>query len=225
MKEKIKIVVVGCGRFAKNFVPLFKAHPAVEKVYVCDQRRERAEDYAQKFDVEIIDSFEETLNSDKVNSVAIFTQRFAHGKMAIAALKAGKHVYSAVPCAIDIDEIIEIESLVRQTRLTYSMGETGFYRAAAIFCRNEFEKGTFGKFVYGEAHYNHDIRMMEILNRYRLDCMTLNRDVVLVRGDEKRYGYALDIDSNGALVVRFEDGHLEAVNSGEISVRGMYGYV
>ena len=161
MKEKIKIVVVGCGRFAKNFVPIFKAHPAVEKVYVCDQRRERAEEYAQKFDVGIMGSFEEALDSDKVNSVAIFTQRFAHGKMAIAALKAGKHVYSAVPCAVEIDEIIEIEKLVRQTRLTYSMGETGFYRAAAIFCRNEFEKGTFGKFVYGEAHYNHDIRTME----------------------------------------------------------------
>ena len=160
-RERMKIAVIGCGRFAKNFVPLFKAHPAVDKVYVCDQRRERAEEYAENFGVEMIDSFEESLASDKVNSVAIFTQRFAHGKMAISALKAGKHVYSAVPCAIDIDEIIEIEKLVRETRLTYSMGETGFYRAAAIFCREQFEKGTFGKFVYGEAHYNHDIRMME----------------------------------------------------------------
>ena len=161
MKEKIKIAVIGCGRFAKNFVPLFKLHPEVEKVYICDQNRERAEDYAKQFGVDIIDSFEEALNSDKVNAIAIFTQRFAHGKMAIAALKAGKHVYSAVPCAIDIDEIIEIEKLVRQTRLTYSMGETGFYRAAAIFCREQFEKGAFGQFVYGEAHYNHDMRTME----------------------------------------------------------------
>jgi len=160
-REKMKVAVIGCGRFAKNFVPLFKAHPAVAKVYVCDQRRERAEEYAERFGVEIIDSFEDALASDEVNSVAIFTQRFAHGKMAIAALKAGKHVYSAVPCAIDIDEIIEIEKLVRKTRLTYSMGETGFYRAAAIFCREQYEKGTFGKFVYGEAHYNHDIRNME----------------------------------------------------------------
>ena len=68
-------------------------------------------------------------------------------------------------------------------------------------------------------------RKEHILNRYRVDCMTLGQDVVLVRGDEKRYGYAQDIDSDGALVVRFEDGRLETVNSGEISVRGMYGYV
>lgn len=65
----------------------------------------------------------------------------------------------------------------------------------------------------------------KILNQYRSDCMTLHRDVVLVRGDEKRYGYALDIDPDGGLVVRFENGATETVNSGEISVRGMYGYV
>ena len=68
-------------------------------------------------------------------------------------------------------------------------------------------------------------RKEEILNQYRADCMTLGQDVVLVRGEEKRYGHALDIDGSGALVVRFGDGQTETVNSGEISVRGMYGYV
>ena len=122
-KDKIRIAVIGCGRFAKNFVPLFKAHPEVESVCVCDLIRERAEDYSAKFDVPVIDSFEEALASQEINSVAIFTQRFKHGPMVIEALKAGKHVYSAVPCSLSIDEIREIEALVRQTRLTYSMGE------------------------------------------------------------------------------------------------------
>lgn len=81
--------------------------------------------------------------------------------MVIDSLKAGKHVYSSVPCAIKVEEIIEIEKLVRETRLTYSMGETGYYRAPTVFCRQEYKKGTFGKFAYGEAHYNHDIRNME----------------------------------------------------------------
>lgn len=160
-REKMKIAVIGCGRFSKNFVPLFKAHPAVEKVYVCDLIKEREADYAEKFGVLRCESFEKALASKEINAIAIFTQRFKHGEMAIAALKAGKHVYSSVPCAIKIEEIVEIERLVRETRLTYSMGETGFYRAPAIFCREEFKKGTFGKFVYAEAQYNHDIRNME----------------------------------------------------------------
>jgi len=79
-KEKIRIAIMGCGRFCEYFVPLFKHHPSVEKVYVCDLKKERAEEYSQKFDVEIIESFEKALSSDKINSVAIFTQRNLHGK-------------------------------------------------------------------------------------------------------------------------------------------------
>jgi len=160
-KGKMKIVVIGCGRFSQFFVPLFKAHPVVEKVYVCDLKKEREEEYSKRFDVERYESFEKALADENINAIAIFTQRFKHGQMAIDALKAGKHVYSAVPCAISVDEIVEIERLVRETGLTYSMGETGFYRAPAIYCREEFKKGTFGKFVYAEAQYNHDIRNME----------------------------------------------------------------
>ena len=161
-REKIRIAIIGCGRFAKNFVPLFKSHPEVESVCVCDLIRERAEEYSAKFDVPVIDSFEEALADGNINAVAIFTQRFKHGQMVIAALKAGKHVYSAVPCSLSIDEIREIEAIVRATRLTYSMGETGFYRPAAIFCRKMYKEGRFGSFVYAEAQYNHDIRNMEM---------------------------------------------------------------
>ena len=64
-----------------------------------------------------------------------------------------------------------------------------------------------------------------ILHRYRQDCVTLGREISLVRGDEVRHGTALDIDGEGALIVRFSDGHTEPVNSGEVSIRGMYGYV
>ena len=65
----------------------------------------------------------------------------------------------------------------------------------------------------------------EMLQQYRADCITIGQDISLARGDEIRYGKALDVDENGALVVCFSDGHTEAVNSGEVSVRGMYGYI
>lgn len=63
-----------------------------------------------------------------------------------------------------------------------------------------------------------------ILSQYRRDCITLGKEICVVRGEERRYGSALDIDEAGALLVRFEDGSVEAVNSGEVSVRGMYNY-
>ena len=63
------------------------------------------------------------------------------------------------------------------------------------------------------------------LHRYRKDCITIGQEISLVRGDEIRHGRALDVDNEGALVVKFPDGHTENVTSGEVSVRGMYGYV
>ena len=66
----------------------------------------------------------------------------------------------------------------------------------------------------------------EILDRYRSDCITLGKEVSVVKADGSvRHGTALDIDNEGALVVRFPNGTAETVNSGEVSVRGMYGYV
>lgn len=65
----------------------------------------------------------------------------------------------------------------------------------------------------------------EMMAQYRKKCITLGQDISIVRGDDVRHAHATGIDDEGALLVRFPDGHTEAVNSGEVSVRGMYGYL
>lgn len=37
------------------------------------------------------------------------------------------------------------------------MGETCVYYPCAMFCKKEYDKGTFGDFVFGESQYYHDI--------------------------------------------------------------------
>ena len=80
-----------------------------------------------------------------------------------------------------------------------------------------------------EALYQMDKTLLTgkevMLDRYRRDCITLGKDISILRADEVRYGQAVSVDDDGALVVRFADGHTEAVSSGEVSVRGMYGYI
>ena len=69
-------------------------------------------------------------------------------------------------------------------------------------------------------------RKQEILEQYRKDCITIGQEVSLLRvGEPVRHGRAVDMDDEGALMVEFDDGHRETVNSGEVSVRGMYGYL
>ncbi len=80
-----------------------------------------------------------------------------------------------------------------------------------------------------EALHNMDASLLTgreaMLERYRESCITVGQEISLVRGEKIRHGKALTVDDAGALVVLFSDGHTETVNSGEVSVRGMYGYV
>lgn len=65
----------------------------------------------------------------------------------------------------------------------------------------------------------------EMMARYRENCITLGKEISIVRGDEISHGTALDIDVEGALIVRLNTGEIRTVNSGEVSIRGLYGYI
>lgn len=63
------------------------------------------------------------------------------------------------------------------------------------------------------------------LAAYRRDCVNLGKTVQLISPDGAREtARALDIDDDFSLVVRTEAGEEKTVRSGEVSVRGMYGY-
>lgn len=65
----------------------------------------------------------------------------------------------------------------------------------------------------------------KIMEQYARDCITIGQEIQVIRGEEVRPGTAIGIDSEGALLVRYESGETAPVSSGEVSVRGMYGYV
>lgn len=171
--DKLNVAVIGCGGFATCFVPLFKEHPYVDKVYVCDLVEERAKDYQAKYDVEIIPTFEDAIARDDINCIAIFTERYTHAPLAVASLDAGKHVYCAVPMACTVDECKQIIEAVKRNKKTYMMGETCVYYPCAMYCKEECEKGTFGDFVFGESQYFHDISHFPKVYQEDINCYTL----------------------------------------------------
>jgi BirA family biotin operon repressor/biotin-[acetyl-CoA-carboxylase] ligase len=65
----------------------------------------------------------------------------------------------------------------------------------------------------------------KIMNTYKENCITLGKDIQVLRADTVRPGKAIDMDEDGGLWVEYPDGSRELINSGEVSVRGMYGYL
>ncbi|HEU5317200.1 MAG TPA: Gfo/Idh/MocA family oxidoreductase [Chloroflexota bacterium] len=155
--SQFTIGVCGAGRFASSFIPLFKAHPLVGEVRLAEAFPERRAEQAARFGIEkTYASLDELCDSD-VDAIALFTQRWLHGPQAVQALEAGKHVYSAVPAAITLEEVTNLVQAVERTGLVYMNGETSYYYPSVIYCRERFAKGDFGRFVYGEGCYTHDM--------------------------------------------------------------------
>lgn len=63
------------------------------------------------------------------------------------------------------------------------------------------------------------------MEQYARDCITLGRPVKILRRDEVRRAMAMGIDENGALLVRYDSGEEGVVFSGEVSIRGINGYI
>ena len=152
----IRIGICGVGAFARSFIPLFKHHPDVENVVLCDLDTEKLVSRSEEFEIpDTCHSLDDLCTMD-VDAIAIITQHHLHGPQAIQALEAGKHVYSAVPSAISIEEISKLVKTVEQTGHIYMIGETSYYYPCAIYCRQRFDADDFGHIVYGEAEYYHD---------------------------------------------------------------------
>ena len=65
----------------------------------------------------------------------------------------------------------------------------------------------------------------QIMQVYRKNCITLGQSVSIVGSGPVRHAKAMDIDPDGGLLVRYDSGESGTITSGEVSVRGMYGYV
>lgn len=65
----------------------------------------------------------------------------------------------------------------------------------------------------------------EYLEKYRADCLTCGNQVQLITSVSRQEAYAVEIDDQFRLVVELPDGTKKALSAGEVSVRGMYGYV
>lgn len=165
----IRLGLVGLGAFGSSFAPLFKSHPMVDRIALCDSEPDRLAAFADRDSFQdklipggVYETIDDIRDAD-LDALVIITQPWFHAEQAVAAMEAGKHVYSAVPIVNlpDGDEILDwCERLIDTSKRTgrfYMLGETTFYRPEAMYCRRKAAEGAFGDFVYAEGEYLHDV--------------------------------------------------------------------
>ncbi len=151
--KPIRIGVVG-GNFGTQFP--WHLHPNCKVAAVCDIRQHRVDSMMTTFRCDTkYRSYVEMLKHKEMDAVAIFTPVPMHAWMAVEALRAGKHVVSAVIVGMAEEQLVEVLETVQATGLKYMMAETSYYRPEIITCR-QWSKEGFGTIFYSEAEYHHE---------------------------------------------------------------------
>lgn len=150
---------VRIGIVGGNFGATWQWHldPDCRVTAVCDLRDDRLQTLSRVYKCDNkYKSFQEFLRHPELDAVAVFTPLPLHVWMATEAMKAGKHVISAVPAGMTEEELVELLETVKKTGLKYMMGETSYYRPEIITCREWAGEGKFGTIFYSESEYHHE---------------------------------------------------------------------
>lgn len=151
--KQVRIGVVG-GGFGAAFQ--WHLHPHCQVTAVCDLREERVQKLKRVYRCNRgYKDYHEFLQHAELDAVALFTPAPFHVKMAVKALKLGKHVISAVPAGMSVAELEELLSVVKKTGLKYMLAETSRYRPEVMTCIDWAKEGRFGEIFYSEAEYHH----------------------------------------------------------------------
>ncbi|MCY4588432.1 MAG: Gfo/Idh/MocA family oxidoreductase [Bryobacterales bacterium] len=149
-----KIGIVG-GRFGRTFQ--WHLHPHCKVEAVCDIQPQALQALSEVYRCgNTYDNFQSMLKHPGLDAIGVFTPAPLHEWMATTAMKAGKHVISAVPAGLSVEELERLIDTVRETGMRYMMAETSYYRPEIMTCREWAKEGKFGTIFYSESEYHHE---------------------------------------------------------------------
>ncbi len=121
MADVVKLALIGCGDVAqRDYLPeMHRLADRAEFVAVCGRARERARDVAARYEIPACyDDLDRMLAESDADAVINLTPIQAHTETTLAALRAGKHVYSEKPVATSLDDARSIRDEASRRGLT-----------------------------------------------------------------------------------------------------------
>ncbi len=109
--KTIRMGIVGAGVWGANHASIYREHPGVELVAVCDRDAARAKAVAQEYGApEVYTDYADMAKKSGIDAVAIVTPDFLHADIAVDFAAQGKHMLIEKPLATtarDADRIVD----------------------------------------------------------------------------------------------------------------------
>ncbi len=118
--ERIGLGFIGAGDIVRTrHLPGFEDIPGVEFAAVANRSRESASRVAADFGIaEVCGDWREVIDHPNVDAVVIGTWPYKHGEYGVAALEAGKHVFTQARLAMDAADARRMVAAAAESGLT-----------------------------------------------------------------------------------------------------------
>jgi predicted dehydrogenase len=148
-----RIGIVGAGNisgiYLKNLTGMFGRR--VKVTGITDIIEERAAKAAEEYNIPHIKRPEDLIGSADVDIVLNITQPFNHYSVALAAIKAGKHIYGEKPLCAKREEAQEVLKAAAEKKLRVGNAPDTFLGAGIQTCRKLIDDGWIGNPVAATA--------------------------------------------------------------------------
>jgi predicted dehydrogenase len=146
--DAVKVGVIGAGYWGPNLIRNFHQIPEAELRMVCDAKQDRLDHIASQYPgVETTRDVADLLDSD-VEAVAIATPVSTHFKLAMACLKAGKHILVEKPLAHNSSSAAELVKAGEALNKVVMTGHTFVYNPAVEALKQIIASGEIGEVFY-----------------------------------------------------------------------------
>ena len=132
MAEKVKIAIVGTSNISENLVKAINDCPDVEAAAVYSRTKEKAEDFASKFNIaETFTDLNELAITDTVNAAYIASPNSLHCEQSILMMQHGKHVLCEKPIAVSAGEFSRMLNTAKENNVVL-LEATRFFHAPGL---------------------------------------------------------------------------------------------
>ena len=150
--KKLRVGVIGVGTISDMHIKSYLNNKNVELVALCDINKERLIEKAQKYNViKTFTDYNKMLTMDELDAVSICTWNNVHAPIAIAAIKAGKHVLNEKPLCISVEEALEVEKAAKNSNKVFQVGFVRRYASNSKVIEEYIKNGDVGDIYYAKA--------------------------------------------------------------------------
>lgn len=149
----MRYALIGCGRISPNHIMAAKNNN-LDFVAMCDLDTEMMEEKTEKFGLDSVHQYtdyQEMLEKEKPELVAIATWSGEHARIALDCLDAGCNVIVEKPIALSLADADRIIAKANEKNLKVCANHQNRFNKSIQKIRTALEAGRFGKMFYGTA--------------------------------------------------------------------------